>query len=551
MAQPQENGWALIVLHVSLPTFFSGNTVHMVVVDSGATTHMTNQVEALTDFEPIADMTVQTASGERIAATRRGNLKLTLANGGKVTLSSVLGVPELGCTLISIPKALDNGKANAMFRPNACVITRRTPDRYGYLRREKLHIPRIGDLYQIQAYVETHAGSSLPVEARGPVSSPSRPNEQSKTPGRKSALEAVDNAYAHAAKRATPAPEAEGEPTAKQARGGYTMNTTSVPALEADGNAITDQICYISHSVPSHMSIDSYPQNLQRRPQMLSVPRDATEYSTHRSPHTDALYPVSQSTYQSPISFDTGRKYDTTAGETDLETCRDSTLPVGGGESANFSRATQKESTFDLWHARLGHLNHAKLREIITKNLLTGIPSLPPGRTNSKSFCRACALAKSHHQPIPKQASHRPTRPLECIHIDVVDLRDLGRQDERHAILITDEFTSFVVGKPLTAKNQVFPAFLDYQQRAYNVQRHPLMSVQLDNGELAKLRDFQEHCTRHGIAIRMSETNTPQQNGIAERMNRTIIEQTRALLIHGNMPTAFMTGSLGTFRWGV
>jgi hypothetical protein len=299
--------------------------------------------------------------------------------------------------------------------------------------------------------------------------------------------------------------------------------STELPAQEALGN-ITVSNCYLPSSAPCRKSPGNIRQDNEQHANFPASTRHSTDHTapgveTAESPAcdligTNALSTVPYKTYSSPINSDTYVwDYGSTLGEFHSGDPRDSASPVGTSEQAQYSRATRTNSTFELWHARLGHLNYDLLREIISKNLIAGIPSIKPGSNKSNAHCRACALAKSTRQPIPKIATHLATRPLECIHIDVLDIRDVGRNDERYAILITDEFTSFLVGKPMTAKSEAFSAFKEYHQRAYAVQRHLLLSIQLDCGELATLREFQEHCTTHGIAVRISETDTPQQNG--------------------------------------
>jgi hypothetical protein len=183
VAQPTNLEWGFLIFQVSLQATIRNNEVHMLVADSGASAHMSNQVDALTNVEPVTDVTIQTASGELIAATKRGTLRLTLATGQVLVLSNVLGVPALGCTLFSISRAMETAKSSATFKSNACVLSRRVHDLCGALKREKICIPRTGGLYQIPAQVT----GTTPLEGRTSAHEAKRRHIMDRTP----ALEAI------------------------------------------------------------------------------------------------------------------------------------------------------------------------------------------------------------------------------------------------------------------------------------------------------------------------------------------------------------------------
>jgi hypothetical protein len=93
------------------------------VFDSGATSHMTCHVSALIHPQPVQDVTIQTASGGRTPATMRGVLPLTTRDGTYITLGNVLGVPELGCSLISISQLTQGQKFQVVFSDSICRIS--------------------------------------------------------------------------------------------------------------------------------------------------------------------------------------------------------------------------------------------------------------------------------------------------------------------------------------------------------------------------------------------------------------------------------------------
>lgn len=63
--------------------------------------------------------------------------------------------------------------------------------------------------------------------------------------------------------------------------------------------------------------------------------------------------------------------------------------------------------------------------------------------------------------------------------------------------------------------------------------------LRTDNGLEFCSNDFEEFCKKHGIVRHKTVRHTPQQNGITERMNRTLIEKVRCMLFSSNMSKHF------------
>lgn len=73
-----------------------------------------------------------------------------------------------------------------------------------------------------------------------------------------------------------------------------------------------------------------------------------------------------------------------------------------------------------------------------------------------------------------------------------------------------------------------------------------IMRLRTDN-ELEYLEhDFTEFCKYQGIARHKTVRYTPQQNGVAERMNRTILERVRCMLNHANLGKHFWGEAMST-----
>nr|GEW65993.1 hypothetical protein [Tanacetum cinerariifolium] len=142
-----------------------------------------------------------------------------------------------------------------------------------------------------------------------------------------------------------------------------------------------------------------------------------------------------------------------------------------------FAKATLDES--NLWHRRLGHVNFKTINKLVKGNLVRGLPSKVFTNENS---CVACKKGKQH------RASYK------------------SNTDETPSVLKT-----FIIGLE-------------------NLLSLKVKIIRCDNGTEFKNADLNQFCGLKGIKREFSVPRTPQQNGIAERKNRTLIEAARTML---------------------
>ena len=67
-----------------------------------------------------------------------------------------------------------------------------------------------------------------------------------------------------------------------------------------------------------------------------------------------------------------------------------------------------------------------------------------------------------------------------------------------------------------------------------------------DNGGEYVSNEFQQFCNERGIQRQFTIARTPEQNGVSERMNRTIMEAARSMLFHSKMPQRFWAEAVNT-----
>jgi transposase InsO family protein len=111
----------------------------------------------------------------------------------------------------------------------------------------------------------------------------------------------------------------------------------------------------------------------------------------------------------------------------------------------------------------------------------------------------------------------------------------------RYFVSFVDEWTRFVTVTPMTAKSEVLTCFKEFKIMFENQYETTIKSVHSDNGEYAPV---EQYAKARGIAVTRSAPYTPQSNGIAERMNRTLVEAVRTTLAQSGLPKVFWAESL-------
>ncbi len=179
-----------------------------------------------------------------------------------------------------------------------------------------------------------------------------------------------------------------------------------------------------------------------------------------------------------------------------------------------------KDTDIAKWHQRFSHLHYGAVRKVI---------DIPTSQENP--LCETCILGKMTAKPFPSKGT-RAEKTLQLIHSDVMDLHPAtSRNGERYAITFIDDFTRFGMTYFAKTKDEVMKTFLEYKALAENQQGTSIKVLRSDRGGEYMSKDFDNFLHQNGIIHQLTVAHTPQQNGVAERRNRTLTEATRCLLI--------------------
>jgi transposase InsO family protein len=186
-----------------------------------------------------------------------------------------------------------------------------------------------------------------------------------------------------------------------------------------------------------------------------------------------------------------------------------------------------------LWHQRYGHLNYASLMDMVNKGLVRGMDKIDVTKNTS---CKTCMISKVHVQPFPQASESRAQELLELVHTDVCgpfETQSIG--GSRYFLTFIDDMSRRTYVYFLKGKDEVFDKFMEYKNLVERQTGKRLKCVRSDNGREYVNKKFDEYFKEMGIAQQLTVAYTPQQNGVAERANRTLVEMARCLLVQSGL----------------
>ncbi|GJW36001.1 putative ribonuclease H-like domain-containing protein [Tanacetum coccineum] len=206
-----------------------------------------------------------------------------------------------------------------------------------------------------------------------------------------------------------------------------------------------------------------------------------------------------------------------------------------GGLACLIAKATVDES--NKWHRRLGHVNFKNLNKLVKGNLVRGLPSKI---FQNDHTCVACQKGKQHKASCKAKIVSSISQPLQLLHMDLfgpTSVRSINHKT--YCLVITDDFSRFSWVFFLRTKDETSGILKDFIRQIENQLNQKVKTIRCDNGTKFKNRDIIEFCGSKGIKREYNNARTPQQNGVAERKNRTLIEAARTMLADSFLPNTF------------
>lgn len=197
-----------------------------------------------------------------------------------------------------------------------------------------------------------------------------------------------------------------------------------------------------------------------------------------------------------------------------------------------------------LWHKRYGHLGVQNLKKLANESLVTGFDFDPKKNID---FCEACVQGKLHRCAFPTSGAKRATEPLGLVHSDLCGkITPKSAGSAKYFMTLTDDKTRYVWVYTLKKKDEAFQKFKEWKALVEKSSDYTLKVLRSDNGGEYVSTDFDNFLKSEGVVHQTTVPYTPQQNGVAERLNRTLVESVRSMLVHAKLPRKFWVEALNT-----
>ena len=159
--------------------------------------------------------------------------------------------------------------------------------------------------------------------------------------------------------------------------------------------------------------------------------------------------------------------------------------------------------------------------------MVTGLPLV----SCKDGVCSGCVLGKHHRDSFDKRASWHASAPLQLVHSDLCGpLPSASFSGCKYFLTFIDDFSRRTWVYFLKLKSEVFDMFLAYKALVEKQSGHHLQKLRTDNGGEYVNNKFTTYCTTQGIQMQHTVPYTPQQNGVAERKNRTLKEMANCMI---------------------
>ncbi|KAL4388598.1 hypothetical protein GQ457_09G027370 [Hibiscus cannabinus] len=191
---------------------------------------------------------------------------------------------------------------------------------------------------------------------------------------------------------------------------------------------------------------------------------------------------------------------------------------------------------YSLWHRRLGHFNFSSLKYMSSKGLVKDMPVVCENTT----VCEVCQKGKQTKLSFHVNQAWRASEKLQLVHTDLCGpMRISSLNGSIYFLIFIDDFSSWCWVFFLKQKSEVFDVFQRFKANSENQSGKKIKTLRFDNGSEYTSRQFASYLKKLGIHHQLTVVYTPQQNGVSERKNRTVLNMARCLLFEKKIPKGF------------
>ena len=197
-----------------------------------------------------------------------------------------------------------------------------------------------------------------------------------------------------------------------------------------------------------------------------------------------------------------------------------------GLSTGNSARQGVNSGTLMDWHKRLGHLGFDDMKQLARTN--TDI-QIQGSLTNP--MCEPCQLGKQTRKPNSHPATHRASAPLEVIHSDLAaPMATTSLGGAKYFVLFIDDYSRYTTIYTIKTKSAVIDCFQTFKAEVENVYNLQNKRFRSDGGGEYTSTAFCKLLSEAGMIREQTAPYRPEQNGVSEQANRTIIGRAKAMM---------------------
>jgi GAG-pre-integrase domain/Integrase core domain/Pol polyprotein, beta-barrel domain len=230
-------------------------------------------------------------------------------------------------------------------------------------------------------------------------------------------------------------------------------------------------------------------------------------------------------------------------------------LPLSNGlykveheSTAAATSTTCKVLTLDELHRRMGHISPQVARKLVQNGVITG---LELDTASQPGFCTACTQAKPTRKPVPQtREGLRDAKFDEKVHSDVWGPANPQSYDSKeYFVRFTDDHSRWTYLVPMAKKSDTLRCYSQYEAWVETQYSAKLKCLQTDRGGEYLSEEFSTHLKSKGMVRSMTVHDTPEENGVSERLNRTLLEHARAMHLTVGLPKFLWMESVQHAVW--
>jgi transposase InsO family protein len=204
-----------------------------------------------------------------------------------------------------------------------------------------------------------------------------------------------------------------------------------------------------------------------------------------------------------------------------------------------------KSSKGWLWYRRLAHVGMNQLKKLMKYDLVIVLKNDIIFKKNK--LYSACQASKQVGNTYPTKSVMSTSRSFKLSHMDLFSpttYRSIGGNS--YGLVVVDDYSIYTWVFFLSDKSNMFSIFKGIAKRAENKFDFKIKKIRSDNGSEFKNSKIKDYCDEKGIKYEFSTKYTPQQNGVVERKNRTLIDVARSMLSKYNVSDSFWAEAINT-----